>query len=361
MTEVNSLDYWNTRFATDWTQRRGREQSSFFARVALELMPDWLVRVLRDGATVCDWGCAMGDGTAALAHALDGARFTGIDFAPAAIARASRDHPGLPFACRDLLREAPGDRFDVLFSSNVLEHFRAPFQVLAQLATHTGRLMVHLVPFREPRSAREPEHHVAFDWNDLALAPLPGWWLVHAAVADTRQRADSRWGGEQVLLVHARDEEIAGLDLSLADIRIDTPANESLATARADGARRELMARVDALVQARTAEADAAIRSLLTQVESLTAANKAMVEGPLRAQAEQIARLDGELLRLLTQIESLTAANKAMVEGPLRAQAEQVARLDGELRATRQDTEALRRSRSWRWTAPLRRLLGGNG
>jgi Methyltransferase domain len=344
MSDVNSRDYWNTRFETDWTLRRGCEQSRFFANIALGLMPDWLVRALRAGATVCDWGCAMGDGTAALAAALPGAKFTGIDFSSAAIEHATRHHPAVRFACRDLLQEAPAERFDVLFSSNVLEHFPQPDDVLGKLAAHTGAVMVHLVPFREPLANREPEHTAAFDWQDLRLQPLPGWRLVHAAAVDVRNLPGSLWAGEQILFVFARDGH--RLDLSLASVRIDSQAGEQehlrlvAAAHAAEVARLETSTRVaaDAMAAERAASAahveelrrrlDLANHELRTQ----NAANTALHDRLAAALAEQ-ARLHAELGATLGNVD----------------------RCNEQLRRAQAELAAIRGSRIWRWTAPIRR------
>jgi SAM-dependent methyltransferase len=346
MSEVNSREYWNTRFETDWTTRSGCEQSRFFASVILRLLPSWLVRVLRDGASVCDFGCAMGDGTAVLAGALAGARFTGVDFSATAIERARRGHPGLDFACRDLLQEPAGEGFDVLLSSNVLEHFQSPRQVLATLAGHSRRLMVHLVPFREPLAARDPEHLAAFDWDDLVLEPLPGWRLVHAAVIDAARLAGSLWAGEQVLLVHARDEEAARLGLSLAEVRFDSlaaaEASAEVARKLAEAAQRELKTAIDAMTATHRAEIEAKISTLFTQLEALTAACRAQADASVT-----IHSLTGQL--------DDRRAEVARLANELEAARRQAAALQDQLNAARTDLTAILASRIWRWTSPLRR------
>ena len=344
MSDVNSRDYWNHRFETDWTLRRGCEQSRFFARIALGLMPDWLVRVLRDGATICDWGCAMGDGTAALAAALPGAKFTGIDFSAAAIEHARREHPTVEFACRDLLQEPPATPFDVMFSSNVLEHFPQPADVLARLAPHTGSLMVHLVPFREPLAGREPEHLAGFDWQDLKLRPLPGWQLVHAAAVDVRNLPDSLWGGEQVLLVHARDDH--HLDLDLASVRIDSRAGEVQVASAAEHACRVRIAQLEASAVA-AAEAMAAERAASAAHIAELRRRVEQLEGEGREQQDTITALHGDLNSATAHAAKATAELQAAIEVG-KDHREQLAKALGDL-------ASIRNSRIWRWTAPIRR------
>ena len=71
---VNSPEYWDERFLVDWERRGGPDQTVFFAELAIRLLPDWLRReIVQERLTVCDWGCAMGQG---LQH---WARLTGAD------------------------------------------------------------------------------------------------------------------------------------------------------------------------------------------------------------------------------------------------------------------------------------------
>ena len=84
-TDINSEAYWNGRFEADWEANSGREQSRFFSRVAYENMPAWLIQqISQSGWTVCDWGCAQGDGTDVLASYFGAEKMVGVDFAASA-------------------------------------------------------------------------------------------------------------------------------------------------------------------------------------------------------------------------------------------------------------------------------------
>ena len=55
--DINSHEYWNGRFERDWESNLGREQSRFFAKVALDNLPVWLTAAVKNGNwSVCDWG-----------------------------------------------------------------------------------------------------------------------------------------------------------------------------------------------------------------------------------------------------------------------------------------------------------------
>jgi SAM-dependent methyltransferase len=347
VTDINSRDYWSTRFATNWAERRGHEQSRFFGAVAAQLMPPWLAGALGEGATVCDWGCAAGDGTVVLAQALPAARVTGIDFSPVAIEQARSRHPQLEFACRDLLQEEPGTDFDAVFSSNVLEHFAAPAEVLGKLARHARRWMIHLVPFREPLVGREPEHLAAFDWRDIALRPAPGWCLLHAAVIDAGRLPDNHWGGEQLLMIYARDAERDRLDLSLADVRIDSALRmREFAALTADS--RALSEQNAAL--AANAAADAA------EIARLAAESRVAAEG-LAATGAQLAATQARL-GVLEKSLAAAEASLAATQTSLAATAASLRATTADLATARDDLATIRNSRIWRWTALLRRAGG---
>ena len=70
---LNSKEYWDHRFEADWEAMHGREQSHFFAKLALEHLPSWFFTLARTQEfTFCDWGCAEGDGTEVLCSAILG-------------------------------------------------------------------------------------------------------------------------------------------------------------------------------------------------------------------------------------------------------------------------------------------------
>ncbi|WP_422649174.1 hypothetical protein OJJOAM_001145 [Cupriavidus sp. H18C1] len=88
--EINDKQYWDLRFETDWDESQGRQQSRYFARVALDHLPSWLVQLARaQRMTICDWGCAEGDGTDVLAGYFGAGSVTGVDFSDAAIRKAA--------------------------------------------------------------------------------------------------------------------------------------------------------------------------------------------------------------------------------------------------------------------------------
>ncbi|HJB40791.1 MAG TPA: class I SAM-dependent methyltransferase, partial [Candidatus Ruthenibacterium avium] len=62
--KVNDQAYWEERFASkDWDQYGGQDQTRFFMQVLVDYLPDWLKAEWQEKEyTVCDAGCAKGEG-----------------------------------------------------------------------------------------------------------------------------------------------------------------------------------------------------------------------------------------------------------------------------------------------------------
>ena len=131
--EINSKQYWNCRFQSgDWKQYDGDKQSVFFYTLACTAMSEPLRTDLeRNAFHFVDYGCALGDGTAFLAHRFPSCSVTGIDFSDAAIQEASEKYPQCSFEIGDITQPLP--KADVVFSSNTLEHLQDPLPILHSL------------------------------------------------------------------------------------------------------------------------------------------------------------------------------------------------------------------------------------
>ena len=415
MSDVNSRDYWDARFRTDWDVNGGGPQSRFFAGVALALMPDWLKACARtggpDGApmTLCDIGCAEGAGTEVIAKAL-GIPTTGVDFAAEGIQLARERHPDVAFQVADMLA-APGSdtalntRFDIVFSSNTLEHFEKPWATFDTMAASAERFLVLLLPWREGDKL-EAEHFVQFTPQAIPVA-RDGWVLAHASAADVADWPDSRWAGDQVLLVYARPQALAEARVALADMRIDDPERESLqarlsaraASAQASASR---AAAWDAAAQAANAKAANAEAAAQAAAARATAAETKANEADARAQAADTRANEADARATTAQASAQEAiARAATADASAQAATERAATADAatqaalarsaELESTLQSSQArvaeldralaelksehhelvvqqpalqyqaaeLARvlgSRAWRWTGPFRRL-----
>ncbi|HZY20064.1 MAG TPA: glycosyltransferase [Ramlibacter sp.] len=218
--QVNTEGYWDARFSTDWESMDGPRQSRFFSHVAIELMPPWLLERMRQELTVADWGCAQGDGTVVFSEFVDFSRLTGIDFSPVAVAQAAKRYPQIVFKAQDWLAgEDDKVRYDVVFSSNTLEHFEQPFEALAVLSRRATKAVVLALPYREFN--RIEEHFSTFTPQNLPIELESGQRLVWARVTDCRGRPGALWHGEQVLLVYANAQWMNSLGLTIDALLVE--------------------------------------------------------------------------------------------------------------------------------------------
>lgn len=216
---VNSRAYWDGRFAGDWDDQQGPAQSRWFAELALAHLPRWLVpAITAQRLSVVDWGCAEGDGTAVWAEHVAPGQLVGVEFSARAVATAAARYPAVRFSHEDWLSAPTGEpaTYDVVFSSNTLEHFAAPEVALAALARRASKAVLLLVPYREDPLG--PEHFVSFS-PDRVPARLPGglplcWWRV----LDCRRLAGAHFAGQQLLTLHADPGWTAPLVTSLSDL-----------------------------------------------------------------------------------------------------------------------------------------------
>ena len=220
--EVNSKTYWDMRFSTDWEENFGREQSVFFSEIAAEHFPKWLSsRIETEKLTMCDWGCAQGDGTANLSKRLNIPELTGIDFSSEAIEKATQAYPECKFLCDDFLGNSNAPQWDILFSSNTLEHFEQPWEVLSKISVKAKKFIVLLLPFMEEELIEE--HFYSFQFDNTP-ATFGHWALTHSSIIGTSNHKPNYWPGEQILLVYTNLSEPLDTALKLGDVHIDDAA-----------------------------------------------------------------------------------------------------------------------------------------
>ena len=219
---VNSSDYWDQRFAVDWEINDGPLQSRFFAKLAAEYLPEWLFEeIRRQGLTLADWGCAQGDGTNFLTNFIKPNQLFGIDFSNSAIETARKRYPGIGFFCENWLDADNGsiDSYDVVFSSNTLEHFHDPYEVLDALSLRAKNALILVLPYRE--IDRIKEHFYSFLPDNIPIYLKNGFHLVWSKVVDCSGIKDNQWPGEQIFLVYVNPIWCGALKLGLASCSVE--------------------------------------------------------------------------------------------------------------------------------------------
>lgn len=217
--EINSENYWDSRFQEDWESHGGPSQSRFFSELAIKDLPAWFMNEMKkERLSLADWGCAQGDGTQVWAEHIDAAQITGIDFSQVAIEQAQKRYPAIRFIAQDWLTEKNSETFDIVFSSNTLEHFHEPFGVLPHLCAKAKKAVVLMLPYREEE--RIEEHFFSFFPDNVPTQLSPKFKLIGAKALDCREIPGTQWHGDQLLLIYAAAEWVDKLKLMLGDVEI---------------------------------------------------------------------------------------------------------------------------------------------
>jgi GT2 family glycosyltransferase/2-polyprenyl-3-methyl-5-hydroxy-6-metoxy-1,4-benzoquinol methylase len=145
---INSREWWQEYFVENWEAHGGGEQTRHFMERLVAELPAPEQQFLRSKAvTILDWGCAFGEGVEVLGEAFPQSRVVGLDFAPNAVAEARRRHPQHEFIVTQK-GDIPGE-FDCIVTSNCLEHFEHPLEIIKAHLPACRNLYVLLVPYNE--------------------------------------------------------------------------------------------------------------------------------------------------------------------------------------------------------------------
>lgn len=210
---MNSERYWNKRFSTDWEEQKGRGQTAFFGTLALELLPGWVTKDIQDNKlTIADVGCAEGDATVLLSKHFPNSKVVGIDFSQQAILNAKSYYPEITFVIDDVNKFS--EKYDVIFSSNTLEHFSDPFNIISKLTTNSNKYIILLLPFEE--YSRIEEHFHTFEYRNFPLS-INHFSLVYFKEVRCEEIKGGLeyWPGKQFISIYANGELINLSDINL--------------------------------------------------------------------------------------------------------------------------------------------------
>ncbi len=200
--KINSMDYWDNRFQTNWENFLGREQTEFFINLLLENLPQWLLDEVEENKySICDAGCAEGDGTKILTKKFPKSDILGIDFSIEAVNKANEYYPDVKFAQGDIMNLS--QHFDIVLCSNVLEHFSKPFEIIPHLIDKTVKHLIIMVPFLE--FERIKEHSYTFEYSSFKLE-INNYNLTYFKEIDCKLIEGTHWYGKQAIVIYSNRE-----------------------------------------------------------------------------------------------------------------------------------------------------------
>jgi len=208
--KINDNRYWEDRFENDWELMSGRQQTLFFANIALELLPKWLKSEMeKDKLTIYDVGCALGDGTDLLRRYLN-TKVVGLDFSKYAIDKAKIFFPECEFRLFDILNDCSDSKADVVFSSNVIEHFENPFEIIKKLCDLSSKYVILMFPFEEEMNIEE--HLFKFNLENIRIN-YDEFNLIYVSSEDCNKINNTYYGDNQILLVYSCLKKFRNLTL----------------------------------------------------------------------------------------------------------------------------------------------------
>lgn len=194
---VNSANYWDLRLRRSWRAVGGHEQTQAFAIAMLANLD--LSRI--SPSSVLDFGCATGDSVPILAIGFPDARIALHDISPSGV-KAGLDRYGANYP----VKAWAGERADLVYSSNVLEHFIDPSEFFRLVCGASQRWVIVQCPWLEMHADGSKitptnpngEHFWTID-QDFLDSHIPGDWKVTQIVTNTVPKA---WPfGDQLFLL----------------------------------------------------------------------------------------------------------------------------------------------------------------
>jgi len=194
---INTREWYDHQFDVAWERNNGPAQTRYFmTRLVAELPRRVRAAIGESRMSILDWGCAFGDGVDVLSHAFPACTIAGQDFSIVAITRARARYPDLTFICAADI----GETFDVIVTSNCLEHYDRPLDLVRSLLLSCRQIFIALVPLAE-RPLMEG-HEFSFDLGSFPRR-LGTWSLLVARKIDVEPKF---WCGHQLMAVYVRQE-----------------------------------------------------------------------------------------------------------------------------------------------------------
>lgn len=200
---INSKEYWNHRFDTDWLDYAGDRQTIFFADLLCQMLPEELVKEIRANEySVCDMGCALGEGVPIYTRKF-GVDVDGMDFSEEAIKKAAEMYPDKHFWVGNLQCLDDAQPYDVVICSNVLEHFNNPWKILKNITQVAQKYIIVMVPYKEQLKISEHEYHFS---EDVIPMEVNGFRLMYVDTVDGKAFENSFYPDQQILMVLKKEQ-----------------------------------------------------------------------------------------------------------------------------------------------------------
>lgn len=197
--KINSKEYWDYRFDNNWIDRNGINQTELFMDLLLSHFPETINQYLLNKHSVLDWGCGIGIGVKTLANKFPNCVISGMDLSESAIEQSKALYHQYEFIAADIAKTKK--KYNVIVTSNVLEHFSDPHSMIKELIKKSNKYVVILVPYNETHVGGDNAEH-QYSFNDESFpSELNGFKLSNKVVISD---CHGCWLWEQVLVVYEK-------------------------------------------------------------------------------------------------------------------------------------------------------------
>ncbi len=159
MENINTKEYWETRFETNSWGESGNRQTREYAKANVEHMS---LNKNFDGS-ILDFGCALGDAIPVYNTAFPNASISGIDISESAIIKCKKQYG-------NIAKFYSGDynsimKNDIIIASHVMEHITDDRIIVNELLSKCKEIFI-FVPFRENPLYREHVNYYEENYYD---------------------------------------------------------------------------------------------------------------------------------------------------------------------------------------------------
>lgn len=287
---INSQDYWDIRFKTDWKDFSGNEQTAYFASILMEMLPEWLVNDINENALdVCDLGCAEGDALILYREKFLVSKLHGEDFSETAIEYAKQKYAQYDFKTSNILEPEKEKKYPVIICSNVVEHFKETYDVISKVCNRSEQYTIIMFPYREEPGAID-EHERTFHTNNIPTR-VDDNQLVYART----MKCDSvLYPYEQILLVYGKNKKYQLLSDLVEEV--DSDKNK------------EVRESLKQQIEKQRADAENRINDLLEQSDNV----KTAYEGKVNAIQAQMKELESKNIKLREELQKSSDSERKL-------------------------------------------------
>lgn len=160
MKNINTKDYWDTRFKSKSWGKIGNRQTREYAKANIAQMG--LSKTFN--GTILDYDCALGDAIPVYRETFPNANLLGLDFSEAAIKICKERYS-------DIAKFKSGnhqsvDQVDIIIASHVMEHLTDDIKVVKHLL-YKCKTMFIFVPYKENPLYKEHVNYYEEDYYDI--------------------------------------------------------------------------------------------------------------------------------------------------------------------------------------------------